>query len=606
MATLPTCRVCGQPKREFVSRTEKNPGRRFAKCPKHGEFEWLDNISSSAARETTRRVEISSHHSDSRVALGAGENPPSSPQAVGYSLSPALTPHSTTAAGSAMGQPLDALLEPDDAPAVEAPERKFSPSRYQTAIYNFLESGSGNAVVMAGPGSGKTTTLKHAAPYLPDNAKVAAIAFNKRNARDLEKVMPEWVRASTFHSLGLSNIRRQVRGVQVDERKVYRILNDLSNSSYAYRAVISEDASIVNQLVSLCKNTLTLPDPESLVGLASHYGVSVNGNADAVYEIAGKAFDRSQHDLTTVDFDDMIYLPAIGHVACEPFDFLLIDETQDLNKAQIEFALRSTRPNSRVLAVGDRKQSIYGFRGAALDAVDNVIAALSATTLPLSITYRMPKRHVDYVNRRFPHEPIEAREGAPDGIIDTVSHDVMLSRLVDGDMVVCRCNAPLVAPCFELIRKGVKATIAGRDIGKGLLALLEKAEKRYGSRSLPALLAALMDYAQREAGKLLAAHKGTQAQSLLDQAETLVALADGCNVTSEIAFKVNGVFSDDAQGVTFSSVHRAKGLEADNVYLLKPDLIPHPMAQQDWEKAQEQNILYVALTRSKHGLYFVP
>lgn len=104
MATLPTCRICGQTKREFTSRTEKNPGRRFAKCPKHGEFEWLD--SSSAARDVSRRVEISSHHPASRVALGAGENPPSSPQAVGYSLSPALTPHSTTAAGSAMGQPI--------------------------------------------------------------------------------------------------------------------------------------------------------------------------------------------------------------------------------------------------------------------------------------------------------------------------------------------------------------------------------------------------------------------------------------------------------------------------------------------------------------------
>jgi superfamily I DNA/RNA helicase len=57
--------------------------------------------------------------------------------------------------------------------------------------------------------------------------------------------------------------------------------------------------------------------------------------------------------------------------------------------------------------------------------------------------------------------------------------------------------------------------------------------------------------------------------------------------------------------VTFSSVHRAKGLEADNVFIIKPSSMPSPRAKKQWEQVQEQNIRYVAFTRAKDTLYMV-
>jgi len=65
------------------------------------------------------------------------------------------------------------------------------------------------------------------------------------------------------------------------------------------------------------------------------------------------------------------------------------------------------------------------------------------------------------------------------------------------------------------------------------------------------------------------------------------------------------VFADDAEGVTFSTVHKSKGGEADRVFILKPELMPHPKAGEGWEMDQEYNIMYVAWTRHKKALYFV-
>jgi len=65
------------------------------------------------------------------------------------------------------------------------------------------------------------------------------------------------------------------------------------------------------------------------------------------------------------------------------------------------------------------------------------------------------------------------------------------------------------------------------------------------------------------------------------------------------------VFSDDKQGIAFSTVHKAKGLEADRVFILHPEMMPHPKASKPWEQQQERNIKYVSETRSKEYLGFV-
>jgi superfamily I DNA/RNA helicase len=88
-----------------------------------------------------------------------------------------------------------------------------------------------------------------------------------------------------------------------------------------------------------------------------------------------------------------------------------------------------------------------------------------------------------------------------------------------------------------------------------------------------------------------------------------------CKTVSDLMSKIQMLFDDNNRGVVFSSVHRAKGLEAKNVFILRPDLMPHPKAgmgkdkkpdpKKQWELVQESNGQYVAWTRSNENLYFV-
>jgi len=130
-------------------------------------------------------------------------------------------------------------------------------------------------------------------------------------------------------------------------------------------------------------------------------------------------------------------------------------------------------------------------------------------------------------------------------------------------------------------------------------------QKRARVTSLPDTLYELGEYERQEISKLLAAKRTMQAESLADRVETIVALAEGCRTVMDLERRIDEVFADEAEGVTFSSVHKAKGGEAERVYILQPGLMPHPKATEAWEVEQERNVLYVALTRSKSELYFV-
>jgi DNA helicase II / ATP-dependent DNA helicase PcrA len=158
-----------------------------------------------------------------------------------------------------------------------------------------------------------------------------------------------------------------------------------------------------------------------------------------------------------------------------------------------------------------------------------------------------------------------------------------------------------VAMCYALIREHRKATVIGRDIGTGLLKLVDKQK----AKSMPDLMEKLQVYLERETSKLTAAGKDAVAASLEDRVECIIALSDGVNDLSVLRDNIESIFSDEVKGIALSSVHRGKGLEADNVYILRPDLMPFPRAKQPWEIQQERNIQYVAYTRSKKLLAFI-
>lgn len=478
--------------------------------------------------------------------------------------------------------------------------KEFKPSQYQLDIFEFVKTGKGNALVEAVAGSGKTTTIVEALQFTPKDDKVAFVAFNVAIANELKDRAPTHVQVSTLHSLGLKNITAWLgTKPKVDGNKVFNILESLLDL-YNRDSPDWDLVSPLKKMISLAKATLV--DPNNTIALeemCDRYGIELNGYGPKLFSLLPHILEKCKRLTGLVDFSDMIWLPVVLNMGCEQHDWLFIDEGQDLNAAQIQLVLKSVKPDGRVIVVADRNQSIYGFRGADTQAVPNLIEALDAKTLPLSITYRCPRSHVELAQTSV--SEIEAAPGAKEGTIDYLPMIEALPLMQSGSMVLCRCNAPLVEVAFALIRSGQKAVMRGRDIGKGLIVLVEKMK----AKGINDFWTRLRSYEARETAKLLRLEKTGLLQALTDKLNTIVAIGEDVTTVKELVRKIEDLFSDQIEGVVCSSVHRAKGLESGRVFIVRSDLMPHPMAQKDWERVQEKNIQYVAWTRARKELIFV-
>jgi DNA helicase-2/ATP-dependent DNA helicase PcrA len=501
----------------------------------------------------------------------------------------------------------------------------MKPSKYQEAIYEWVRTGRGHAFVDAVAGSGKTTTALEAAKLLPRGSKARFLAFNKSIAEELGgRLQGTAMTASTIHALGRAAIVSCAQ-VRVDASKYRKMTIDFIDEALTTWGLSREKAealrehnpvSAIVQTIEKVRLTLTDPtDTAAIERLVHHFNIEIDPSVLGFVFRAVECLTqtRVRDTFGVIDFADMIYLPVVDPTIVPPqFDWLFVDESQDLSPCQLALVLRSISPKGRMLFVGDPYQAIYGFAGADSESVNRIIEKTEATVLPLSVCYRCPTKHLEWARSIVPH--IEARDGAPEGSIAAITGG-SLGDHVDptrNDLVLCRFNAPLVSSCLALLARGIPAKMRGRDIGASLVAFIQAAEK-FGKRAattenIDDLLTA---YCSREIEKLLVYTKGDMDDSriaaLHDKQESVLCVWVGhkCASTKDFSEAINALFADEARGVVmFSSIHRAKGLEANHVFLLQPESMPR-RTRAKWEQAQEANLLYVALTRAKEALTFV-
>lgn len=146
-------------------------------------------------------------------------------------------------------------------------------------------------------------------------------------------------------------------------------------------------------------------------------------------------------------------------------------------------------------------------------------------------------------------------------------------------MVLCRNNAPLVALAFQLIRAGKPARIRGRDVHDGIMELLRKcavgAGIGMGVGKLDKVLMAAQQFTDDEVERFEAMKEGRgeeRAARAIDRLECLLACAGGCATVEELTVRLGELFREDRVGITLSSVHKAKGLEAERVWVIEPGL----------------------------------
>jgi DNA helicase-2/ATP-dependent DNA helicase PcrA len=506
-------------------------------------------------------------------------------------------------------------------------------SAHQTAIFDEVRTRTSSIVIQAVAGSGKSTTLVEIFSQLPNTSRALFLAFNKAIVVSLDKKLGGRAQCKTFHSLCMGALMRalNIRNVKrwVSDRKTWDLVNEYEilmcrqHGDDIGKMMIKVLGGPAKKLLSLAKQVgigidgLAEDSPEEWINIWEHHALDFDYR---IVNACGALYRPSVEDLVTmcrwllrrsvenvacvVDFDDMIYMALHLGVKFPQFDAIGVDEAQDTNPVRRKVISLCLAKGGRVIAVGDRGQAIYGFTGADASAMELIRDQFGAIELPLSVTYRCPVAVVEKAKEIVPQ--IEAAHGAIEGSVieDTLTSSSDLGAIFKGgDAVLCRNTRPLVKLAYMLIRAGIGARIAGRDIGQGLIAMIDK----FNRKTLADLRVRAEDFRVKEIERLINKGDKASAGAVDDKVGSLLVLIDmmpdGSSI-DDLRAQIDRMFSDGSEAgqVVLSTVHKAKGLEWSKVFILKPELFPSRWALKPWQLVQENNLLYVAYTRAMREL----
>jgi DNA helicase-2/ATP-dependent DNA helicase PcrA len=501
---------------------------------------------------------------------------------------------------------------------------------YQEAVLTFVRRAGGHGVVEATAGSGKTTTLVMVARALVEELgvppqRVAFLAFNRSAAAELRSRLPVGVVALTLHALGLRVLGDAGAEVTVAEDKYERLAMGLAGAPPEASAALSELARFARLELS------ALEDPAEVGDLAARYGVDLPAPPDETARLLRELLASGERSLEH-DHTDLLYLPVRLGLRPPRFDFVCVDEAQDLSRLALAFVEALIAAGARALFVGDPHQAIYAFAGADARSLPRIVSRTAATRLPLSVSFRCPTRHVVLARRLSP--AMLPAPGARDGTVRVVTLSRLPAEVRPGDLVLSRTNGPLIDLALVLAAAGLPVAVLGDELLPGAVALAEELGAR-GEVTREAVAAAQ----DEERRRLEASHVTSSAlPQLLEasrQRHAAVALAaaaagraDGGSVTAALR-RLFPAEEAGSERVLLATIHKAKGREAERVYLLEPEELgigaddavappaehlevsdsgaggSRPPSRASDEDSAEANVLFVALTRAKRELVLV-
>lgn len=543
----------------------------------------------------------------------------------------------------------------------------FKPSTYQRDILDFfLNNPQSNMLVNALAGSGKSTTAcmlsehsKTSDLYIAFNASVVE-EFKKKIKNPKTKVM-------TMHSLAYSimlyNVeqeskdlgekpkgfgsQRSKRTVSLDNFKPHKILDEEITKRYGRYIEFAKRVFLKDNYVNLynlCRLTLTdmssNKDVSRLIDdhvLFLYYG-DEGYSAPDISEITStlKILDtKSRQQFETqgvIDFTDMLWI-TFNKLKYDNWEVpywalytnIYCDEVQDFSNIQLNFLKFIKRTKGRYVFIGDFHQAIYNFAGANAQAFNQIPKMFAPVeTFDLPICYRCAKSHLSRVNREY-GIPILPCDDAPMGFVKTIDKNKISEYAKAGDMVISRKNKWIAEVVLDLARNGTPIFIEDKDmvaaIKRQILSskctsvgtlekFLQKVISNY-NKKLFEIVSKNVSEGGHEEEHLEAV---AETNSKIDNTSFLLEILEGYleNHSSSDSISKFSNFIDKLLNTTPSpncvrlcSIHKAKGLEATNVFVLNEAKINYDFRNSKEQNIQEKNLSYIATTRAKEGLYLV-
>lgn len=494
----------------------------------------------------------------------------------------------------------------------------YKPSKYQEKIFDFIVHGNGNCVISACAGSGKTSTCIASLKLIDKKRKCLFLAFNKSIASEISNKLNgvENVDVRTSHSLGLAIIKDNIDNhIEIDEYKYRTYIKsniiELSEDDELKETKKRKLTSIidnVSQLVDLSRLNMCQTSKE-IRCIADKYGIPILFDEDKIVE---KVLYWGLSVLDRIDYTDMLWFPIELSMNTSKFkkDFIFIDECQDQSLLSIELFLKCFKRGSRFISVGDENQAINQFCGASEEAFKFMCDYKNTVVFELPVCHRCPRK-VIALAKDFTTNIIE-RDGVDEG---NIIYGNSLLNVQEGDMVLCRTKSPLLLAYTMLISNGIKCYIAGREYEQKLKKTISKIKEEQLNKDLKdvGLFAMLYDELFNERNNIMRktgldyrdATLSPYIRDIYDIIKSLEVISNDITTKEELMSRLEEVFKEDVDSVVLSTIHKSKGLEANNVHILCKSSMPMKSAKKDWEIASEENLIYVAYTRAKKTLTFI-
>lgn len=490
----------------------------------------------------------------------------------------------------------------------------------QSTFIKAVKESPRNLSCQAVAGSGKTTTLIEAIKALPEEGSKIVLAFNKSIQLEFQfRLGTDFgVECKTFNALGHRAIADRLGSFpKLDTRKLYSIASNLVKErdlDYSFIPAIMKivsDCQLAGYIPAVhLSNPKASPlaDQDHLEEVTQSY---CHENAMTDWQLlaglaeAAMAEHINQTEAGLIDFSDQIYYVVCFRCRLPKYDLVFVDEAQDLNSLQHIMVERLLKKSSRLITVGDPRQAIYGWRGAEQESMRLFERRFNMEVLPLTTSFRCGSNIIKAAQMEVPY--IQPRADAHPGKVTQLSNP-SIEDMPPNSVVICRTNAPLIAFAFKCIKAGKPPVMLGRDFHKGLQALVRNlCSRRPGNTKVSDLIVKLDRWQALEQEK--AAESSAKLERINDKHDALMSvietLDDYSVKATKVIDKIKNLFSPEQGQITLTTVHKAKGLEWNNVYILDSFRMNPRRNSTQAQIREESNIRYVAITRAIDSLTYI-
>jgi superfamily I DNA/RNA helicase len=313
--------------------------------------------------------------------------------------------------------------------------------------------------------------------------------------------------------------------------------------------------------------------------------------------------DSYEKDWLEVSFTDMLYLPIYKDldIPLKPV-YVFADECQDFNLLQHKlFDKLIAQPNvEKWISVGDKNQSIYGFAGALSNSFDLFKTKENVKELNLSVNYRSCSKIIDEANKVYDIMKCHTEE---EGLVETITDTDLIKN---NSMVICRNAKPLVSVFFSLLRQGKDASLLGNEI----LATLSRFCLNFSFHTINSAMAEAEAEILKKECNAKTDNDRIELHYYKESFDIFIETVDNLceNRNTKVKFfleELKEKLKERKASIILCTMHKAKGLEADTVYILDENLIPSKFCKGEDQMIQERNLKYIARSRAKKELYYL-